>query len=69
MDINHYFTRFITLWDDLKYYRPTVVCTCKCTCGAKEVLEKNGKKNEEEDFFFMCSLAHYIKPKYLATLC
>lgn len=36
MDINEYFTKFITLWNELKYYKPPVVCTC----GAKEAWEK-----------------------------
>lgn len=40
MDINKYFKKFMTLWNELKYYQGHVVCIC----GSKEARVK-----EEED--------------------
>ncbi|XP_062112705.1 uncharacterized protein LOC133823867 [Humulus lupulus] len=37
-DINSYFTRLKTIWDELKEFQPIIPCSCGCKCGAVERL-------------------------------
>ncbi|CAD5334657.1 unnamed protein product [Arabidopsis thaliana] len=59
MDINKYFTRFITLWNELKYYKPPMVCNCG---GAKEALEKY----EQEEC--LTQFLHGVKQSHRQTI-
>jgi len=59
MDINKYFTRFITLWNELKYYKPPVVCTCG---GVKEALAKY----EQEEC--LTQFLHVVKQSHRQTI-